>query len=644
MQELALDLSLDLPHEPHGQGGGDEPAEPSGATADPFQIVGTRIQDTFDVERVVAHGGFGVVYKAKHLRFAAPVALKCLKIPTNLTQDEREKFLERFVKEGEVMFRLSSSISEVVRPLQVDSFKLLDGRLVPYIAFEWLNGETLKDVIVRRLNENKRPIGLPGAVGLLTSVARALARAHRFPSAEGTLSILHCDLKPDNVFVTEVDGGQIFKIFDFGIAKVRSAATRQVGGFTAETQSNMFTPAYAAPEQWAPDRYGQTGPWTDVFGLALTLTELVTQRPAIDGAPTAMLTQCLDEKKRPTPRRLGLKCSDRLESIFVRALAVNPAKRYQSVEDFWGDLERELGLPPQLNTTGRLSITGVSAFLPESWEAEAPLSDPPPSAQRPATAFAFDGDLDLGVPHSTPMPVSRPAPPAPPAAIQAQAQEQPPGFDMNAFDLNDAAPHSATVPKAAPMPPSEPPSGLGGSELDLAEDMSPKSQRLPDPAGALPQPLPPQPSYPGMMQGAGSGASGQFPAMPGAPGSTPGDAPPNSVQTREKLQAVAAKAGQVATVAAKQTAQVAAMAAKTIATKALEVDRRHEIRLDDPSTWIKPMLGPIIAMAAAIVISIGAVVMNKVSGSNSSVVAISLPLMVAAIGFAVYRYIKLTRM
>lgn len=630
MQELALDLSLDLPQDGAGHGAGGEAEVPSASLADPFNIVGTRIQDTFDVERVVAHGGFGVVYKAKHLRFAAPVALKCLKIPTNLTQEEREKFLDRFVKEGEVMFRLSSSISEVVRPLQVDSFKLLDGRLVPYIAFEWLNGETLKDVIVRRLNENKRPIALPGAVGLLTSVARALARAHRFPSAEGTLSILHCDLKPDNVFVTEVDGGQIFKIFDFGIAKVRSAATRQVGGFTAETQSNMFTPAYAAPEQWAPDRYGQTGPWTDVFGLALTLTELVTQRPAIDGAPTAMLTQCLDEKKRPTPRRLGLKCSDRLESIFVKALAVNPAKRYQSIEEFWGDLERELGLPPQLNQVGRLSITGVTAFLPESWEAEAPLSDPPPSAQRPLMPVAFDGDLDLGAPRSSPMP-------APPAAPQApMAPPQPPGFDMGAFDLAEAAPSSAMVPKApSPPPPSAPPPGLAGSELDLAEEMPPRSQRVPEGQGALPQPLPPQPSYPGMMQA--PGASGQFPA-------TPGEAGPASAQTREKLQAVAAKAGQVATVAAKQTAQVAAMAAKTIATKALEVDRRHEIRLDDPSTWIKPMLGPIIAMAAAVVISIGAVIMNKVSGSNSSVVAISLPLMIASIGFAVYRYIKLTRM
>lgn len=94
---------------------------------------------------------------------------------------------------------------------------------------------------------------------------------------------------------------------------------------------------------------------------------------------------------------------------------------------------------------------------------------------------------------------------------------------------------------------------------------------------------------------------------------------------------------------ATQVASTAAASAKAIAVKALEVDERHRIQLDQPATWIKPMLGPIIAMIAALLISVIAVVVNKMSGSNVSVVWISLPLMVASIGFAVFRWMKITK-
>src|SRR6187551_1806643 len=112
-------------------------------TEDRFGIVGKVIARTYEVEDVVAEGGFGVVYRAHHKGFRAKVALKCLKIPNDLDEGHRQKFLEQFRAEAEVMFRLSSQIPAIVRPLHVDAFHTDDNQLVPFIALEWLEGRTL---------------------------------------------------------------------------------------------------------------------------------------------------------------------------------------------------------------------------------------------------------------------------------------------------------------------------------------------------------------------------------------------------------------------------------------------------------------------------------------------------------------------
>ena len=123
----------------------------SGSMADDvFGIVGTTQAGNFQVEQVVAEGGFGVVYRALHGGFRAPVALKCLKVPEAMTPRERQLFLEKFREEAELLFRLSASIPEVVRPLHVDVLHLEGRAFVPFLALEWLEGESLDEVIDRR--------------------------------------------------------------------------------------------------------------------------------------------------------------------------------------------------------------------------------------------------------------------------------------------------------------------------------------------------------------------------------------------------------------------------------------------------------------------------------------------------------------
>lgn len=270
---------------------------------DPFGVVGTLQAGCFRVEAAIAHGGFGVIYRALHTRFRAPVALKCLKIPGTLSEHEQSMFLEKFNSEAELLFRLSKAIPEVVRPLH---FGELEGgtTFVPFIALEWLDGESLKTILERRRRDDKPPLSLQRALRLLDPVARALGRAHRFPGPAGELAIVHCDIKPDNLFVVHEAEGDAFRILDFGISKVRSAATRQAGAMTGN-DLRMFTPAHAAPEQWDPSRFGQTGPWTDVHALALTLLEISTQRVVYRGDPATMLQAALDQTNRPVPSALG---------------------------------------------------------------------------------------------------------------------------------------------------------------------------------------------------------------------------------------------------------------------------------------------------------------------------------------------------
>ena len=124
---------------------------------DLFGIVGTVIASAYHVESVVAEGGFGVVYRAHHGGFRAPVALKCLKVPQHLGQDYRDRFLEQFHAEAQVMFRLSASIANVVRPLHVDVMTTPQGAFVPFMVLEWLEGDTL-DAIYERGSRPVQPL------------------------------------------------------------------------------------------------------------------------------------------------------------------------------------------------------------------------------------------------------------------------------------------------------------------------------------------------------------------------------------------------------------------------------------------------------------------------------------------------------
>ncbi|MCC6553632.1 MAG: protein kinase [Polyangiaceae bacterium] len=382
---------------------------------DVFGIVGTTQAGNFHVEQVVAEGGFGVVYRALHGGFRAPVALKCLKVSEARTSRERDLFLEKFREEAELLFRLSASIPEVVRPLHVDVLHLKDGQFVPFLALEWLEGESLDKLIDRRREEGEPPMGLQKMLKLFRPIAHAIARAHRFPSPTGTVSIIHRDLKPENIFITMQDGAERPRILDFGIAQARSLAEQAVGRATSGDKLNAFSPAYAAPEQWVPKRYGQAGPWTDVWGLAITMVEALVGRQVIEGEPQAMMGTALDTSRRPTPRAEGINIPPAVDAVFERALAVNPRDRTKDIETFWTELEAAMGFAPSFGARAADDPYGPASGPPASHAtppAFAAIPPPPPASVSPRSVKQRMGDLWLETPESAPLELDLDAAPA----------------------------------------------------------------------------------------------------------------------------------------------------------------------------------------------------------------------------------------
>lgn len=198
-------------------------------------------------------------------------------------------------------------------------------------------------------------------------------------------------MKPENLFIARIGRDDVAKVLDFGISKVKSTAGQMVGRASMKADALVaFSPAYGAPEQWAPKRFGQTGRWTDVWGLALTVVEVAKGAEVVNGDHAEMMGTILDPGRRPTPRQEGIQVSDQVERIFAKALAVDPVTRYQSVGAFWDDLTLALGLQEEVGVVsvhrikprgnGR-ATTGANSDVPEADFAALDFMPPARSAQ-----------------------------------------------------------------------------------------------------------------------------------------------------------------------------------------------------------------------------------------------------------------------
>jgi eukaryotic-like serine/threonine-protein kinase len=325
-------------------------------------LLGTILDGRYRIEEVAGEGGHGTVYRALHLAFDLPVAVKVLKVTNQEDHLARRARIGDFRREGRILFELSALHPSLVQAKEAGTVLGADGLPEPYLVLEWLSGVSLATEMKRRRNSGPAPMTLDEVIRLLDWPAEGLAMAH----ARG---VAHRDLKPGNLFLTERDGAVLTKVLDFGLAKAVDSSLGTTARSLETTGRHPFTPSYGAPEQWLA-RLGATGPWTDVHAWAQIVVELLSGRAAFQGSDSAQLMGACLDVQRPTPGQLGVSVSAEVEGVFARALSLHPSERFRDIREFWRALREAAAFPGgELRSSVLLSPLGSTvstAALPET--------------------------------------------------------------------------------------------------------------------------------------------------------------------------------------------------------------------------------------------------------------------------------------
>ena len=349
---------------------------------DPFGWVGSTIDGQFAVEAIAGEGGFGIVYRGTHLGLEVPVAIKCLNIPRRLSEAEQESFLAKFRAEARLLHRLSSQTANIVQALDIGAATAPTGQWTPYIVMEWLEGETLERNIDARRKAGGPPQGLDAAIRVLRPAAEALGIAHRD-------NVSHRDVKPANLFLWRSSGNSGMKVLDFGIAKVFSETPSLSLALALTSDRNRaFTPSYGAPEQFSLT-YGATGPWTDVFAMALILIEVASGRRVLQGDTIVdLLITSVEAHQSPDLLQAVTSNDAEVGLVLRRALTVNPAHRFQSMDAFWSALDKASRIANPLGNTvssdvhldSPIALPGTATAQNGPAETHGALAAPSPAA------------------------------------------------------------------------------------------------------------------------------------------------------------------------------------------------------------------------------------------------------------------------
>jgi serine/threonine protein kinase len=323
------------------------------------ELVGSTLNNTYVVERLLGEGGMGRVYLARHTRIAQKrVAVKVL-------QDElagNAQVLARFQREAEAAAAISHP--NVVSVLDI----AVTPRGMPYLVCEYLQGIDLAE----HLKKEKR-LDVSVALSITRQLCRGLGAAH----AQG---VVHRDLKPPNVFLvgdfTKGAPTRLFaKVLDFGLSLFHTGEGQPS---LTKTGFVMGTPSFMAPEQAQGKRVDHRA---DIYGLGTILYTLLTGRTPFQGdSPHAILLALLNSEA-PRPRSLVSSIPPHLELVIERAMARNPADRYPDMAAFEQALEAA--------STARIS--------PESLQPPA-LGTPVQSMKRGEQPSASDADIHAARP------------------------------------------------------------------------------------------------------------------------------------------------------------------------------------------------------------------------------------------------------
>jgi eukaryotic-like serine/threonine-protein kinase len=267
--------------------------------------------ERYELEGVVGRGGMAEVYRARDIRLDRVVAIKTLR--ADLARDQT--FQARFRREAQSAASLNNPSIVAVYDTGED---LSTGVPVPYIVMEYVDGRTVRDLLIeghRLLPER--------SLEIISGVLRALEYSHQ-------AGIVHRDIKPGNVMVTR--NGDI-KVMDFGIARAMSDAQATM----TQTAQVIGTAQYLSPEQARGERVDSR---SDLYSTGCLMYELLTGRPPFTGdSPVAIAYQHVRENPIP-PSRLDPDIPPWADAIVLKAMAKSPNDRYQTAAEMQADIQR----------------------------------------------------------------------------------------------------------------------------------------------------------------------------------------------------------------------------------------------------------------------------------------------------------------
>ncbi|MEP6861525.1 MAG: bifunctional serine/threonine-protein kinase/formylglycine-generating enzyme family protein [Deltaproteobacteria bacterium] len=249
--------------------------------------------DDYVIVRELGQGAMGQVYLAEDAVLARPIAIKF----TGADPDPAAR--QRFLMEAR-------AIARIQHPNVVAIYRVGELGDQPYIVSELVRGSSLAAV--------ERPLPWARVLPIAIDLSRGLAAAHRN-------GVVHCDIKPANIMLTE-DG--VAKLVDFGLARIQ--------GSDEQAGAGVGTPDYMAPEVWdgsAPTRR------SDVYSLGAVIYELVAGSPPFGAVPPADLARTVREQDAP-----ALTAEPRVAALVARCLARDPAERFASGEELREALEQ----------------------------------------------------------------------------------------------------------------------------------------------------------------------------------------------------------------------------------------------------------------------------------------------------------------
>ena len=354
---------------------------------DPLSISSQIIAEKYRIENLVGEGGFAMVYLAEHTIWKQPVAVKFFTGLSQAPAEYRDELLQQFFQEGALLSELSSQTAGIVQARDVGAYTTREGRWLPFMVLEWLDGTPL-DTILAEDQRQGQAWSESEVVGFLRRILPILDVAHR-------RGIAHRDMKPANIFIMGDDARALAtpcKLLDFGVAKMLSDQAK-VSAALARTGAaiSSFTPRYGAPEQFTRS-YGATGPWTDVYAVALVACEMLAARVALEGNDLVQFGfSSANPARRPTPRLLGATVSDQLEAVFGKALAIRPEDRFAHAGEFLASVDRALPASPRPAPSRSLQFeptlllrTDGSAVSPGAAKPEPPPEKVAPTEVEPA--------------------------------------------------------------------------------------------------------------------------------------------------------------------------------------------------------------------------------------------------------------------